>query len=142
LGDQAITRFNDDGEPSGTAGSPIFQVLKGYDLYNVIVVVIRYFGGTKLGTGGLIKTYGGVASRAIKDAVIKKQYITKTIKLKYPYELSGIVSGILDQFNAEIVDSSYTIDIQQIIQIRIDFESKFCDYLKNQTSGKIFIDKR
>lgn len=72
-------RFNDDGEPGGTAGRPILQAIEGQDLVNVAVLVIRYFGGIKLGTGGLVRAYGGSAAKCLQQAPREEIIPTKTI---------------------------------------------------------------
>jgi uncharacterized YigZ family protein len=101
-------RFSDDGEPGGTAGQPIFHEIKGKDFYNVVAAVVRYYGGTKLGTGGLVRAYSSSARKVI-DTV---QPITITLKIEmlldYPFELTGEIMQIVNRFSLEIVDRQYS----------------------------------
>lgn len=91
-------RSNDDGEPSGTAGRPILGQINSYELTNVLILVIRYFGGTLLGTGGLIKAYKEAASAAIDNAKIVEKTINDTFTLKFEYPLLNEVMRILNQY--------------------------------------------
>lgn len=104
-------RYNDDGEPSGTAGKPIFGQIQSYDLTNALVVVIRYFGGIKLGTGGLIQAYKSAARDSLENAVI----ITKTwkipIRIRFNYDKMNEVMRIVKEEHLDILrqDSSEKI---------------------------------
>lgn len=103
-------RSNDDGEPSGTAGKPILNQLYSYELYNIIVVVIRYFGGTKLGTSGLINAYKTATIEAIEQAKIEKRYIKKYLELNFEYPLMNDIMRIIKEENLEIYDTYYKMD--------------------------------
>lgn len=91
-------RLNDDGEPSGTAGRPILGQINSYGLTNVLIIVIRYFGGTLLGTGGLIKAYKEAAEDAVKNAVIVEKTVDLTLTIRFEYVLLNDVMRILKQF--------------------------------------------
>ena len=91
-------RSNDDGEPSGTAGRPILGQINSYELTNVLILVIRYFGGTLLGTSGLIKAYKEAAEDAIKNAEIVEKTIDETFIIHFEYLLLNDVMRILKQF--------------------------------------------
>ncbi len=136
---KAVSRFNDDGEPSGTAGKPILQAISTRKLTDVVVIVTRYYGGTKLGTGGLIRAYGGVAAQALDQAHIVTQYHTEELTLRYPYTLSNVVAKAVETFQADISSSDYGTDIEQKVKIRKSLVREFCDYLVNQSSDKITI---
>ena len=140
LGKDEITRFNDDGEPSGTAGKPILQAITTRDLTNVCVVVTRYFGGTKLGTGGLIRAYGGAASSVLEMAEIEVKYLTVVLKIYYDYEFSNLVLSELEKFKAKILKQEYGQNIQLEILIRKSFAAQFVEQLTNQSSGKVRIE--
>lgn len=107
-----VSRFYDAGEPSGTAGKPIFQHLEGKDLINVLLVVIRYFGGIKLGAGGLMRAYGNTAKQVIDTATLwpYTEYSYKTINLAYnqlqafEYFLKQLEGEITNQNFGESVD--------------------------------------
>jgi uncharacterized YigZ family protein len=111
-------RMNDDGEPSGTAGRPIFGQILSFDLTDVIVVVVRYFGGTKLGVGGLINAY----KSATKDAFDMASIVTKTInelyEIVFPYPATNEVMRIVKEKNLEIIESSYTDICRIVISVR------------------------
>ncbi len=92
-------RFNDDGEPSGTAGRPIMGQINSYELTNVLILVIRYFGGTLLGTSGLIKAYKEAAEDAINNVAIIEKTINETMTIRFEYILLNDVMRILKQFD-------------------------------------------
>ncbi|XP_042443808.1 IMPACT family member in pol 5'region-like isoform X2 [Zingiber officinale] len=105
LGDQY--RSNDDGEPSGTAGKPIYSAIESSGLDRVMVVVIRHFGGIKLGTGGLVRAYGGVASECLKGAATCLVKPKARIGMEVPFELLGVVYHQLQHFQAEDIKQDY-----------------------------------
>ncbi|MFN6380648.1 MAG: IMPACT family protein [Flavobacteriales bacterium] len=100
-------RVNDDGEPSGTAGKPIYGQILSYDLTNVLVTVIRYYGGTKLGTGGLIDAYKTAAQQAIEASEIINQSVRLHCKITFDYSLMPSVMKILKELNFEKVDAPF-----------------------------------
>jgi uncharacterized YigZ family protein len=101
-----IERSNDDGEPSSTAGLPILQVLRGHGLTDVVAVIVRYFGGTLLGRGGLIKAYSDATIKAIESAGIKEYKQVSTYSIEFPYPLVSSVENLL-QRNSQIIDREY-----------------------------------
>ena len=102
-----IEYSDDDGEPAGSSGKPVLQQISTGDLLNTVVVVTRYFGGTKLGIGGLIRAYGDTAKLAIKAAGIKKLVLYKKLKFKGPYDNIGDVLGQLEKFKADIQNQGF-----------------------------------
>lgn len=108
--DKAHFRANDDGEPSSTAGKPILgQIIKN-DLTDILVVVIRYYGGVNLGTSGLIVAYRTAAADAISSAKIVSKQVEETVKLKFPYELTNSVMKIVKELSARILSNEYNND--------------------------------
>ena len=101
--DGTIFRSSDDGEPSGTAGKPILGQIDSKELTNVLVIIVRYFGGTLLGVPGLINAYKTSASMALEQMVIIKKDITKSLKLQFDYSLINEVMRTLKKFDCEIV---------------------------------------
>ena len=93
-------RINDDGEPSGTAGKPILGQINSFELTNVLIIVVRYFGGTLLGTGGLIRAYKEAAALAIENTVVIEKTIDNTIKIHFEYVLLNDVMRVLKQFES------------------------------------------
>jgi len=96
--DKERYRFNDDGEPSGSAGRPIFGQIQSRNLTDILVVVIRYFGGTLLGVGGLINAYRSSTTAALDQAKIIEKRVEKQIKLQFSYETMNAVMGIVKEF--------------------------------------------
>lgn len=100
---QPEIRFNDDGEPAHSAGTPIYNQILAHDLWNVLVVVIRYFGGTKLGVSGLVNAYKTAAQQAIENATAEGKYIYSYFELRFPYQKMGEVMQLINETGAEIV---------------------------------------
>jgi uncharacterized YigZ family protein len=100
-------RTNDDGEPSGTAGRPILGQIDSFSLTNVIVIVVRYFGGTLLGTSGLIAAYKGSTQQALKAARIVEVIVKDTIRLHFDYAIMGALMNHLKRLDIEILQQSF-----------------------------------
>lgn len=100
-------RINDDGEPSGSAGRPIFNEILSADISDVVVAVVRYFGGTKLGISGLIKAYKFASRLALDQAGRKELYLTRCIRIYYPWGQSGQLYHILKTMELPVLRSSY-----------------------------------
>jgi len=141
LGISQLTRFSDAGEPSGTAGQPILNVLLGQKLSNVIVVVVRYFGGTKLGKGGLVRAYVNCAFEVIKKCTIVKKYHYQTITIEFEYDLTGAIRRVIDLNKAKIISSTYDQKTKLVVSLRKSFAKEFERKLVEATSGKIAITK-
>ncbi|MBC1948728.1 YigZ family protein [Listeria welshimeri] len=101
-------KAHDDGEPSGTAGVPMLEVLKKKKLKNIAVVVTRYFGGTKLGAGGLVRAYGSAVSETIQTIGIVECTLATIIKCSFAYSLVGKIENALEQKNYQINDKEFT----------------------------------
>ncbi len=119
LGTEEITfRANDDGEPSSTAGKPILGQLLSFGLTNILVVVVRYFGGTLLGTGGLINAYRTAAAEAIKNAKTVNRVIEKKFTLKFTYNQMNDVMQIIKQENLNILDTRFELECELDFSVR------------------------
>ncbi|MGI6141824.1 MAG: YigZ family protein [Caldicoprobacterales bacterium] len=105
--DGLLQRFSDDGEPGGTAGMPILQVLMQKELRNVLVVVVRYFGGVKLGAGGLVRAYRRTATEAVNQAGVVKMVLSSRALVSIDYSLLGSVEHFLHQPGIMIQEISY-----------------------------------
>jgi len=112
-------RINDDGEPSGTAGKPIFGQILSYGVSDVLIIVVRYFGGTKLGATGLINAYKSAASETLTNAEIIQKVLTKKIKIKFIYGEMGHILNVIKQLNLEIIEKSFAQLPYIIIEIRL-----------------------
>ncbi|XP_045833357.1 IMPACT family member in pol 5'region [Trifolium pratense] len=122
VGDQY--RSNDDGEPSGTAGKPIYSAIATSGIDRVMVVVIRYFGGIKLGTGGLVRAYGGVASECLKNAPTCLVKTKVPMGVEVPFDLLGVLYHQLQSFNVEDMKQDYDTgkDDISMVTFKVDFD--------------------
>ena len=111
-------RANDDGEPSGTAGRPILGQINSNDLTNVLIIVVRYFGGTLLGTGGLVRAYRDAAAAAIENSKIIEKTIDDTYLIHFEYPLLNDVMRILNQFESVQWTQNFTETCEMEIKIR------------------------
>lgn len=116
--DKSAWRINDDGEPSGTAGRPIYGQIQSYDLTNVLVVVVRYFGGIKLGVSGLINAYKLAAQDALQQAEIIERTINEIYRLEFPYEQINEAMKIVKEFGLQILESSFDTESYIVYKIR------------------------
>lgn len=103
--------YSDDGEPSGTAGKPMFTHLQHSDIGEICIVVVRYFGGTKLGTGGLARAYGDATRAVIEKAEFKSFIPTKTIKLSMAFALEAAVRQKIEGAGGSIVEADYSSSV-------------------------------
>ena len=108
LGNEAKQfRANDDGEPNHSAGDPILGQIRSLNLTNTLVVVVRYFGGTKLGVSGLIAAYKTASQEALNNTKKIKQFITSSIHISYPYNSTNEVMKLIDKFELTIIDQEF-----------------------------------
>ncbi len=114
-----ISRFHDAGEPGGTAGKPIYQHLEGKDLINVLVAVIRYFGGVKLGAGGLTRAYGNSAKKAIEAAEITEYIEYETIRLKLDYNQLQAFEYQLKKLDGRIVHKEFSDQVEVVVSLPV-----------------------
>ncbi|KAF7011209.1 hypothetical protein CFC21_025540 [Triticum aestivum] len=117
-------RYNDDGEPSSTAGKPIYSAIISSGIDMVMVVVIRYFGGIKLGTGGLVRAYGGVAAECLKDAPTCLVKPKARVGMEVPFDLLGMVYNQLQHFHAEDIKQDYDTgkDGTVVVMFKVEYE--------------------
>lgn len=116
-----IERMSDDGEPSGTAGSPILNVLQQQDLLNVTVVVTRYFGGIKLGAGGLIRAYSSTTAEAVKEIGLVENRIQQGYELAIPYHMFDKFDNYAQKEKISLEDKQFSTDVK--CQIFLDLDS-------------------
>lgn len=102
-----LSRINDDGEPSGTAGKPIFGQIMSFNLTDVLIVVVRYFGGVLLGTGGLTSAYKSASIEALKNAEIIEKTIQESIIVKFGYEKTKEIERFINLFQGKIVSQKF-----------------------------------
>ncbi len=128
--DNSLSRANDDGEPSNSAGKPILNQIESKKLSNVLVVVIRYFGGTLLGVGGLINAYRTAAAEALENNRIIKKYIYKSYKISFHYGLMNAVMKIIKEHDLENFDHEFEMSCSLKVNIRIILAEKVLDQFK------------
>ncbi|GMQ63509.1 YigZ family protein [Vallitalea maricola] len=139
---QPLERCSDDGEPSGTAGMPILEVIRGSKLHNVIVVVTRYFGGTLLGTGGLVRAYGGCAKLGIESSNVEENILYYLMDVKVDYTLSGKVQYEILQNNYIIYDTQYVDQVCYSVLVEYNKKESFVNKMVDITSGAAVIDDK
>jgi uncharacterized YigZ family protein len=125
--DKAAYRINDDGEPSSTAGKPIYGQLLSHDLTNIIIVVVRYFGGIKLGVPGLINAYRTAAKDAIDNAIIIEKYVTEVYNLQFTYEQMNSVMKILKDEELPQCNQKFELDCSLDFSVRQSASTRVCD---------------
>lgn len=116
--EKEIFRINDDGEPSSTAGKPILGQIRSFDLTNILIIVIRYFGGTKLGVGGLINAYKTAAEEALKNAKIIKKTLHDIYELKFEYPEMNEVMRIMKEEQIEHIDQNFELSCSITLSLR------------------------
>ena len=136
-----LYRSSDDGEPSGTAGRPILSAIDSQGLDHVMVVVIRYFGGIKLGAGGLVRAYGGTAAQCLRAARRVKIFRKALVTVEIPFDSIGAVYPVLDRFGAVKLTEEY-IESGVILKVQVDerFVADLTSALHDATRGMAIIE--
>lgn len=134
-----IQKFSDDGEPQGTAGMPMLEILRSKNLYKTVAVVTRYFGGVKLGTGGLVRAYQGAVLDGLNKATIECQKYSLVGDIKTDYNGLAKVIKIASTIGAKILNTDFTDGIRVEFAVNIDDYDRFKKDLINATNGKIEI---
>ena len=137
LRDNAIMRFSDDGEPQGTAGMPILDIIRKRELTDIVVVVTRYFGGTLLGTGGLVHAYSASAQGAIEEAQIITYDLYTEVSLSVSYSDYQKLSLAFAEFEFRAEDINYGVDVEIIGRVLSSKVNLFLHKLTEITSGRI-----
>lgn len=139
LREQKRTRFSDDGEPNGSAGKPILAPIVGRELLDSMVIVVRYFGGVKLGVGGLVRAYSQAANAALDEAEIVKIIPKIKLKLRYRYDDTGQVSTALASLKLSEQNSIYSDCVESELFITRDELETVTTSLTNHTAGRAII---
>ncbi|MGS2719395.1 YigZ family protein [Paraglaciecola aestuariivivens] len=137
--DTTLRSMSDDGEPSGTAGMPMLKVLSHSGLGNIVVAVVRYFGGTKLGTGGLQRAYSDAVSLVLSDLPTVIKVVRTQLVLTYDYQFEGVISRLLASFDADNIVCDYAQQIKLTLDIARAEKPNFINQVTNATSGQIQI---
>ncbi len=142
LRENNIMRYSDDGEPSGTAGVPVLDILKKEELTDLIVVVTRYFGGILLGTGGLVHAYSKSAKEGIDSAGIKKMRLCRSYRLRCDYNMIGKLQYEVASFTEAIIgEAVYGTDVELVTSVPTDSEERFEKFVTDRTNAKVIIEK-
>ncbi len=136
-----IIRYSDDGEPQGTAGIPVLDVLQKQGLTDVCCVVTRYFGGILLGGGGLVRAYSHSASLAVSQSRIMNMFSCYSVKLTMDYDLYGKVSYVLPEFEIKQTGSDFGNKVILNLNVKDELYDSFIKKLTDITNGKIVIEK-
>ncbi|MFC4989961.1 IMPACT family protein [Saliphagus infecundisoli] len=131
---------NDDGEPSTSAGKPALSVLEKRGLENVAVVVTRYYGGTNLGVGGLVRAYSRAASEAVESAGVRERWPHDRLVVTTTYDDSGTVRGVIESEGYDF-DAEYAEEVGFEVRVPVAEREAFCDRLRSATGGRVEITR-
>lgn len=131
-----LFRYDDDGEPSGTAGAPILREIDSRELTNTLVVVTRYFGGIELGTGGLMRAYADAASAVLEQADIVERVIRIAVRLRFSYEDTSPAMQVLHQFDTEVEERDYSDVTEMTVGVRKSEAETFQEAFTNALADR------
>ncbi|MGL5653411.1 YigZ family protein [Vibrio misgurnus] len=132
--------FSDDGEPSGTAGKPMLAQLTGSHIGEICAVVTRYYGGVLLGTGGLVKAYGGGVQQALKQLQTIEKKITTQLSLTLDYPMIPLMQALLMEFSAQQIAGDYGQQVHWVVELEVLQVAAFCQAVINKSSAKVIIE--
>jgi len=137
-GEEQYFRCSDDGEPSGTAGLPIYNEIKSKEYFNVLAAVVRYFGGVKLGTGGLTRAYGQAAAKVLNISTRVTVHIKQKISVSFPFHFTGEIMQIVNRFSLDILKQEYSADgIHMQLDVPVGKIAEVTKQVVERSSGKI-----
>lgn len=139
-GDSIIEHCSDDGEPQGTAGRPALAVLKGSGLGDVAVVVTRYFGGTKLGTGGLVRAYTDAVKVVLEELPLAEKIAVHTVQMTIPYALFERVRLLVTEFSGQMLDQEFAEQVTLTVQLKVEEFSSFQAALSELSNGTVLAE--
>ncbi len=140
LRDNSAARHSDDGEPSGTAGVPIYEVLRKEGLTDVVCVVTRYFGGVLLGAGGLVRAYTHGAKDAVDTAKIKVMALAEQLELSVEYSLYGRLPQIFAEFDVRVISEDFADHVKILLYVREELAEKLKKKLIDCCNGKVIVE--
>jgi uncharacterized YigZ family protein len=129
--DKNISRASDDGEPANSSGPPVLNAIKSFDLTNILIIVVRYFGGKKLGIPGLINAYKSAATDAINNAKIIKKIAGKKIKITFPFSELNVFMQIFKKYDVQFIEQIYEADCRFTIYIKNSLVDSFLNKINN-----------
>lgn|SRR5690606_26852271 len=136
-GNSVIEGMSDDGEPSGTAGPPVLAVVRGSDIGDIVMVVTRYFGGTKLGTGGLVRAYGDAARAALESLKTERKIERKTLGIETPYTFYQPIRRLVDEHEGVIDEEEFAADVTILASFPLDQIETFTSAVIELTAGNV-----
>ncbi len=131
------SRVWDAAEPRGSAGRPILQQLEGHDVVDLIAIVLRWYGGTPLGVGGLMRAYGGAAGRALDRATIVEVAQQVVCTLRFAYDDTNAVHAALAEFGAAIDGTDYDAQVTMRVSVPAEVEAQLAPQLRDRTAGRV-----
>lgn len=134
-----IFRYSDDGEPSGTAGMPVLDTVRKEGIVDVAVVVTRYFGGTLLGTGGLVHAYGAAARMGLEKAGIVTRILCDIVSVKVDYTLVGKMQHLISANGYILEDTLYDSEVEFVVCLKAEQVKRFCDSVTELSCGRAII---
>jgi uncharacterized YigZ family protein len=137
--DKSHFRCSDDGEPTNSAGQPVLGQIRAFDITNTLIVVVRYFGGTKLGIPGLINAYKSAALDVLNKVIVKYQFLTNILNINCTYDDINFVLQTVSKFDATILEQHFEVDCQFKISVRQSFCNNFIKEIDK--NYKILIQK-
>lgn len=135
-----VVRSNDDGEPQGTAGRPILDVIERNGLQNTCIVVVRYFGGIKLGAGGLVRAYRAAAAAAVEQAGVVQYVLHTLFRGRAPYDAWSRVAALMEQLGAQAIEAEYGACVEFRGAVQQDEFDKLRHALSEQSAGEVQIE--
>jgi len=136
-----IQRYSDDGEPSGTAGIPLLDILRGQSIQNAMIAVTRYFGGTLLGTGGLVRAYGHSGAEAVRSAEVIEKKLYESLKIFTDYTSFGKIQYAALQNEHIIQKVNYTEQVEMDVLVLTDAAGSFIKEIADLTAGQAQVEK-
>lgn len=130
-------RCSDDGEPAQTAGKPMLDVLMGQQLKNTVVVVTRYFGGTLLGTGGLVRAYSAAVQEGLKESLIIEKFLCRRVRMSMDYTMLGKMQYLAAKLNLMILDTLYTEGVEMQLLVPDTQYAAFIKEVTESSNGKV-----
>lgn len=137
--DQSIFRANDDGEPNNSAGAPILGQIQSFDLSNVLIGVVRYFGGTKLGVGGLVQAYKSAAREAIENGEIIENEVFEWVRINFHYAAMPLIMSILKNYHLQMKEQVFEIDCSVVTGLPLEKKESIKKEIEKNSDAKIEI---
>ena len=137
---EIVFKYSDDGEPTGTAGKPIYNVVAGADLTSVLLVVTRYFGGTKLGPGGLTRAYGSAAQAVVEQSGIRENFVTQRFRMTIDFSHYELWRALMNNIEATVLTTNFSTDVVMEVAVRAGRSEQLRAAFVELTAGRGIIE--